>query len=368
MEAEVTIMEKKRSVGKRVLIALLCLLLAVVVLVAAFLGFLTVTEYRPEDREEMVLCGAKETSSVSVGDELKVLSWNIGYGALGDNADFFMDGGEMVTTASEARVHKNLKGITDTIKEVDPDVALLQEVDSDSSRSYHVDETDVMSDLFADDMEVESLYHACPFVPYPLPPLKEVHMNLMTLSRFGIDNATRVQLPVPFSWPLRTANLKRCLLVTRTPLKDSDKELVFVDLHLEAYDSGEGKEAQTKMLLDVLKTEADKGNYVIAAGDFNQRFSNVDDSMYPYQEGMWEVGLVDAKTFEPDFRLLMDPSVPTCRSLDKPYRDAAHDAFQYYMIDGFIVSKNVEVRSVKTLDKGFRYTDHNPVVLEAELA
>lgn len=361
-------MKTKRFVAGRILRVLLAILLTVALLLAAGLVFLTVTEYKPADREEMVLCGAEETASVSEGDPLKVLSWNIGYGALGDNADFFMDGGEMVTTATEERLQKNLKGITDLIRKVDPDVALLQEVDSDSSRSHHVDETDVMSAVFSDDTEVESLYHASPFVPYPLPPLKEVHMNLMTLSRFGIETATRIQLPVPFSWPMRTANLKRCLLVSRVPLKDSDKELVFVDLHMEAYDSGEGKEAQTKMLLDVLRSEAKKGNYVIAAGDFNQRFSNVDDSMYPYQEGMWKVGMVDAKVFEPEFSLLMDPSVPTCRSLDKPYRGADKEAFQYYMIDGFIVSGNVKVRSLKTLDEGFRYSDHNPVVLEATLA
>lgn len=361
-------MKKKRSIAGRILRFLLAILLVIALLLAAGLVFLTVTEYKPADREEMVLCGAEETASISEGDPLKVLSWNIGYGALGDNADFFMDGGEMVTTATEDRLQKNLDGITKLIRKVDPDVALLQEVDSDSSRSYHVDETDVMSDLFNDDTEVESLYHASPFVPYPLPPLKEVHMNLMTLSRLGIETATRVQLPVSFTWPMRTANLKRCLLVSRVPLKDSEKELVFVDLHLEAYDSGEGKEAQTKMLLDVLRSEAKKGNYVIAAGDFNQRFSNVDDSMYPYQEGMWKVGMVDATVFEPEFSLLMDPSVPTCRSLDKPYEGADKEAFQYYMIDGFIVSGNVKVRSLKTLDEGFRYSDHNPVVLEATLA
>ena len=50
-----------------------------------------------------------------------------------------------------------------------------------------------------------------------------------------------MQLPCPFSWPTRIANLKRCLLVERIPIADSDKELVLVNLHLEAYDDGEGK-------------------------------------------------------------------------------------------------------------------------------
>ena len=59
----------------------------------------------------------------------------------------------------------------------------------------------------------------------------------------------------------------------------SDKELVIVNVHLEAYDSGEGKEAQTKMLAELLKKEQEAGNYVIAGGDFNQAFSNVDISV-----------------------------------------------------------------------------------------
>lgn len=47
-----------------------------------------------------------------------------------------------------------------------------------------------------------------------------------------------------------------------------------------AYDDGEGKLAQTKMLSDLLQKEVEKGNYVIAAGDFNQSFSNVDTGAY----------------------------------------------------------------------------------------
>lgn len=38
-----------------------------------------------------------------------------------------------------------------------------------------------------------------------------------------------------------------------------------------------------------------------------------------------------------------------------------------YTIDGFIVSPNVEVTSVETLDAGFAYSDHNPVKLQVKL-
>ena len=37
------------------------------------------------------------------------------------------------------------------------------------------------------------------------------------------------------------------------------------------------------------------------------------------------------------------------------------------MIDGFILSPNVELTSVQTQDDGFRFSDHNPVLLNIRL-
>ena len=358
--------KKKRSVIRRIVDGFLAILLILVLLLAAGIAYLSVTEYKPAEVETMAIEG-KGTRSLSVGDSLTVLSWNIGYGALGDNADFFMEGGEMVTTADEARVKENLKGIAKGIGDVSPDITMLQEVDSDSVRSHHIDETAYLDGLWSDDITTEALYHSG-FVPYPVPPIGTVHMNLQTLSKYPASEATRIQLPVPFKWPVRTANLKRCLLVTRIPLKDSDKELVVVNLHLEAYDSGEGKAEQTKMLRNLLETEYKKGNYVLAAGDFNQSFSNVDMTNYQIREGVWAPGVLDVSEFSDDFVLKMDNTTPTCRGLDQPYAGVDEKSVQYYMVDGFIVSKNLKVDSLKTQDYGFRNTDHNPVVLEATLA
>ena len=37
------------------------------------------------------------------------------------------------------------------------------------------------------------------------------------------------------------------------------------------------------------------------------------------------------------------------------------------MIDGFILSPNVSLSAVETMDLGFHASDHNPVLLEAVL-
>ena len=56
-----------------------------------------------------------------------------------------------------------------------------------------------------------------------------------------------------------------------------------------------------------------------------------------------------------------DTSVPTCRLLNQPYDPADTKNTQYYVIDGFILSPNVELVSVNSLDMGFENSDHNPV-------
>ena len=342
------------------------IVVCLVFIAALFLGLMTAAEYRPQERETL---SASSPSSLPLraGQEIRILSWNTGFGALGDNADFFMDGGKGVITADKSRVTANLDGIADYIASEDPDLVLLQEVDLSSKRSYYIDQTKFFRDSLPAYQSAFAYNFRALYVPYPLPTLGKVESGLQTLSRFGFREAERISLPCPFSWPVSTVNLKRCLLVTRIPVEGTDKELVLVNLHLEAYDSGEGKAEQTRILSGFLQEEADKGNYVIAGGDFNQLFSNIDASAYPTYENRWQPGLIDASAFSPSFSLLMDPSSPTCRSLDQPYAGAERNGFQYYLIDGFIVSDNITVASAETRDLDFVCSDHNPVILTVTL-
>ena len=153
------------------------------------------------------------------------------------------------------------------------------------------------------------------------------------------------------------------MLVTRIPVEGA--ELVVINFHLEAYDDGAGKTAQTQQLLDLVAEEYGKGNYVIAGGDFNQIFPGVQTDLKPTSG--WVPGYLDPLPQEMEgWRYVYDDSVPTCRLLNQPY--APEDPLtQYYVIDGFLVSPNVEVLELETLDEGFRYSDHNPVVMEVSL-
>lgn len=352
---------------KRLLKVLSAILIFIVFIVGTLLSYLTIDEYRPSDIEELEISG-KTSDSVTIGKEYTIMTWNIGYGALGDNADFFMDGGKMVYSADKERVYENLSGMAEFIGQENADFVMLQELDRCSSRSYLVDELEY---LISSENSKLSRGQSCfapnfkvAFVPLPVPPIGKVIAGLATVSKYEMESAQRIALPCPFSWPLRTFNLKRCLLETRLPISGSDKELVLINLHLEAYDSGEGKIAQTNMLKDIMQSEADKGNYVIVAGDFNQTFSNVDTTKYPVLGDNWQAGIIDVSEFGDQFTFLADDNTPTCRSLDKVYETAENkdpQNFQYYMLDGYIVSNNVSVNGVQTLDAEFKYSDHNPV-------
>ena len=358
---------KAKKICKRIFKAIGIFLLVIVIAFAGLIGFLSVTEYKPADITATLEIGGKADKTLKAGDSMTVMSWNIGYGALGDNADFFMDGGTSVKTADEKRINENMQGVVNEITSVNPDIFFIQEADKDSSRSDHIDEYALLQNVFNNYNSTFANNFKVSFLPYPIPPIGKVDSGVATFSSYPIIDAERRQLPIPFSWPVSMINLKRCLLVSRVALEGTDKQLILVNLHLEAYDDGEGKIAQTKMLAEFLNSEAKKGNYIIAGGDFNQIFSSADVNAYPAQEGKWAAGQIDVKEIDGNWQFLMDSSVPSCRSLDQPYENADKDTFQYYLIDGFIVSDNITVESCENQDLGFKVSDHKPVVLKITL-
>lgn len=359
-------MKNASSLIKRLLKTLCLLIIVIVLAIIGMIGYLTIVEFKPAKVENLKISGTN-SKEVKKGDDISVMIWNIGYGALGDNANFFMDGGKDVKTSSKARIDENINAIKSTIKDISPDIAMLQEVDKNSSRSEHTDEVSVISKATKGYTSSYAQNFKVAFIPYPVPPMGKVDSGLLTLSKYNMASAKRVSLPTSFEWPVRIANLKRCLLVSRTKVAGTDKELVVVNLHLEAYDSGECKIAQTKALNKLLKTEADKGNYVVAGGDFNQVFSNADMTKYPTYKNKWKPGKVEVSDFDSSLNLKMDNNEPSCRSLDKAYKNADKSKFQYYLIDGMVFSSNIDVRSLNTKNLEFKNSDHNPVITQINL-
>ena len=358
---------KKRTIAGRIIGVLLILIFLVVAAAGGLVGFLSLREYKPADTEKVTVEG-EVTKTVKVGDSLSILTFNTGYGGLDKDHDFFMDGGTGVNCDSEEQIKNNVAGITNIIKDANADVVFLQEVDLDSKRSAYVDQSKSYYGIRDDDNHAYAANFRCDFIPYPFPEfIGKVECGLVTMNTFNVKEAERIALPTPFTWPMRTCQLKRCLLLERIPIEGSDKQLVLVNLHLEAYDEGEGKIAQTKLLASVLKSEYEKGNYCIAGGDFNQTFPSIDPSLYPLiNDEFFKAGILDTSLFPEDWNFPVDSATPSARLLNGPYNPADPNT-QYYVLDGFITSPNVQINSVETLDEGFTYSDHNPVKLNVTL-
>ena len=362
------------AVFKRIARVLFVLAGSILFLCAALVLTLSITEYRPAAAETACViksgAGLHGRGNLDVGQSVRIVSWNIGYGGLGARQDFFMDGGTMVRPQNKAAVEENLYGAAELMKRIDADIWFIQEMDTSSLRSFYIDESAFLSE--ASSLNATYTYnYKCVFVPFPYPPLGRMASGLGIFTNLPYSESVRYALPVPFKWPVRTANLKRCLLVNRFPLA-CGSELVAVNLHLEAYDEGEGKIAQTKALTDFLIAEYEKGNFVVAGGDFNQTFPGLDLSAYPAHEGVWQAAVMDSAVLPEGWQFAADDKAPSCRLNNGIYAQALTDEnlrknWQYYIIDGFIVSPNVEVKSVRTLDENFMYADHNPVEIEVYL-
>ncbi len=334
----------------------------VLVFAIGLIGWLTITEFNPEPVETVPVSIQNESKEIKpvLGEKIRVLTFNIGYANLGKESDFFMDGGKNVRNGDKELVLGNLEGVIDTVYEADANIYFLQEVDIKSTRSSNINEMYSLEVSLGGRTSIARNYN-CDFVPFPWPPIGAVSSGIMTNTDFYIKTGERIALPCPFSWPVSAANLKRCLLVNRCEIEGSDKELVMVNLHLEAYDDGEGKIAQTKMLWELLESEYAKGNYVVAGGDFNQMFPKTEEKYPIFTADLWEPGVLEKSDLPEGWQYVFDDTVPTCRLLNKPYDK---ETAQHYVIDGFIISPNVELVLAETIDCGFEFSDHNPVLME----
>ena len=347
--------------AKRWVKVLVGILLAVVLLVGAYVAYVFL-DYHRIGNQELEAQGEGGATALDTAASYSILSYNIGFGAYEDDYGFFMDGGTESWAWSEERLTENLNHIADFLKG-QADFCLVQEVDIDSTRSYHVDEREPLCDAREGDSYVFAQNYDSPFLMYPLTqPHGASRSGLLTFSPVTITSANRVELPVE-TGVMKLLDLDRCYSVSRIPVDDS-KELILYNLHLSAYTSdGTIATEQLKLLLADMQAEYEAGNWCVAGGDFNKDL--LGDSVVWFgeadQDYSWAQPIPDGLFDGYDITLVApldenDP-VPSCRNADSAY----HEGQYVLTVDGFMVSKNVAVESAEVIDTGFRWSDHNPV-------
>ena len=352
----------KKKVLKRTSIALLTVVALAVVIAGGYVAYLFATYSRLEDNLSLEVAGAAEQAA-PVGEPVSIVTWNLGFGAYSADYSFFMDGGIESRAYSAEAVRENIGAMLDALAGLDPDLALLQEIDVDATRSHHIDESALVTEAFPERDAVFAQNYDSAYLFYPLTePHGASRAGQMTLSRFGIDSALRRSLPIE-TGVMKFFDLDRCYSVSRIPTENG-LELCLYNLHLSAYTSdGSIVAEQLDMLLSDMAGEAAAGNYAVAGGDFNMdllgnsaEVFGVSGENYTWAqpfptellpEGISLVSSLDA-----------DAPVASCRNADRPYEPGTSFTLT---VDGFLVSDNVTVLGCEVVDEGFAHSDHNPV-------
>jgi endonuclease/exonuclease/phosphatase family metal-dependent hydrolase len=341
------------------------LLLGVPVLLSTgFVGYLMLTEFTPEKHVAPDVKGDGREPDPAQRD-FTFFTWNIGYGGLGKEQDFFYDGGKTVTPAKEAFKNyffniKNLVKANDTV-----DFIFLQEVDLVAKRSWNTNEIAELEALMPDFTSAYAKNYDCRYVPLPLrDPMGKVVAGLAVFSQFRPQKAEICYFDAYFPWPTRLAMLKRCFLLFRFGL-DNGRELVVINTHNSAYDSTGALRKRELFILDsAMQSEYKKGNYVIAGGDWNSNPRGFEPASIISGDKVTNIDPPAEPGFLPGWQFVFDPLQPSNRFLDMSYQKGIT---RTTIIDFFVVSPNVEVTRKATIPLGFAYSDHDPVVMGVRL-
>jgi len=346
-------------------------IIAISISMIAFLLHAIRTEYRPKYQETLPTTLSNNNSHsinpnpspIPLNSILSFITWNIGFGGFGCEADFFMDGGKM-SNPSRQNSLKNMEGITQCLTNQAADFILLQEIDTQAKRSWYINQVAKITQKLPNHQATFTPNFKVSYIPYPPnDPIGEVESGLATISHYHATENIRQELPGQYFWPYSMFFLKRCFLAQRFPVANG-KELIVINTHKSAYDGGRFKHLQMQVLKDTIEQEYYQGNYVVVGGDWNQCPPHfpVNTFTTANQTTVEESNI--AATFLPNWQWAYDPTQPTNRKLDTPF-DTEKSATT--ILDFYLLSPNIELIQVKTLDQQFAFSDHQPVYLQIQL-
>jgi endonuclease/exonuclease/phosphatase family metal-dependent hydrolase len=232
-----------------------------------------IATFHPAQTQAVAVTCPDQVPTLSPGQTLKIMTWNVQYMA-GKNYVFFFDvpdGNGPDERPSAADVAQTLDEVGRVIRDEDPDVVLLQEVDDGAARTDHQDQLALLLQRLGSQYpcHCSAFYWKGWYVPHPRI-RGSVGMKLSILSKYRITQAIRHQLArKPEDIVTRQFSIQRAMLEARMPVRGA-KDLVVLDVHLEAFAQGTDTLArevgQVKAILDGLTAA---GCPWAIGGDFN---------------------------------------------------------------------------------------------------
>ncbi len=206
------------------------------------------------------------TPAQDAPDELLVMTYNVKFA--GGRIDFFFDCIGDRVLMDEEEVEANLAGLAAKIRQVNPDIVLLQEVDVASKRvayldmmRYLVDHTDLNYGVYATQWRADYV---------PSDGLGYVDSGNAILSRWPLENAERIPLPLIEEQDALTRYfwLRRNILKARVALPERDDVWV-LNVHTAAFSQDGTKKKQIDRFKEEMDALASTGATVVGGGDLN---------------------------------------------------------------------------------------------------
>lgn len=334
------------------------------IVIFVLLIVLYILSYKPKNIETIDITNNK-TSQLSLHKEYAISTFNIGYCGNDKDTDFFMDGGKGALAESKEKVLNNYSGIVETLKEKQSDFFFIQEVDTDSKRSYNINQLNLINKDFNNYSSAFAYNHKVPWIPIPMTnPTGKVESGFVTLSKYKISNANRHSYPNMDKGPTSMFKNKKAFIECRIEI-DNGKELVLLNTHNTAFDNkGDIRREELKELIGFMKEEYEKGNYVIAGGDYNMILPGTGNEFQSAEEKLERFITFHSDLLMQEVKVGVDKTIPTARSLKNKYIKGQNFVA---VVDGFLVSDNVDILYVKCNNDEFTYTDHNLVEMKFKL-
>lgn len=258
------------KVVKRILKIVGIAIAVIVVVLIGYIIYLYASYHRIEDNKKLKVESrieqSKASEKLSTGKEYSALTYNIGFGAYTPDFSFFMDGGKSSWAKSKKSVISTVNGAGELVKSYNPDFALIEEVDLNSTRSYHVNEYSLLKNVMKDYDCVFAQNYDSAFLFYPFTqPHGSSKSGLALFSKYSITDSLRRSFPVSTSFS-KFFDLDRCYSISRVPV-DNGKELVIFELHMSAYgNSDEIREGQINMLVSDMEKSTRQAIMFCVAG------------------------------------------------------------------------------------------------------
>jgi endonuclease/exonuclease/phosphatase family metal-dependent hydrolase len=215
-------------------------------------------------------------------DALVVMTYNVKFG--GARIDFFFDCHGNRVLMSQSEVLENLDGLAAKIRQADPDVVFLQEVDINSKRSAFVDQMQYLLDHTALNHAVYASQWRADFVPSD--GIGAVDSGNAIASKHPLHEGTRIQLALRRDQGSleKYFYLRRNLVTARLDAAALGEPLWLVGIHAEAYAKDGTKRAHIERFEQELDTMSERG-LALGGGDLNtlppgtNKLNGFDDSV-----------------------------------------------------------------------------------------